>query len=238
MSRRYSEHIPEKCIRRPASSISLRSNDDYHQTRQQKNYHPELADNEAKGTNWVTLRELDHWAEVCQKIPLIAKDSPFVPLSFEEWLRHRIGWMEDSIRMMKRKIDLWYSSRQTRNISVRPVLANEPLHDSFSLVLAQESIWIPIERYPIGSVHAPWPTFSELRHEGDDRNKSGYSRFPPLPRAPGNKTVNWRGRPLLKQFAFDKVGHPGLRGYKNSGDYMTTIGYIEDSLLREIANSE
>jgi hypothetical protein len=44
-----------------------------------------------------------------------------------------------------------------------------------------------------------------MEFEGDERVTSGYSRFPPLPRVPGNETVNWKCKAQIAAYPFDKV---------------------------------
>ncbi|KAJ5065642.1 hypothetical protein J3E72DRAFT_185432 [Bipolaris maydis] len=52
---------------------------------------------------------------------------------------------------------------------------------------------------------APWPSFSEMRWEGDDRAKTGVGRFLPLPREPGPPSLTWSQLPAIEQYPMDQV---------------------------------
>ncbi len=52
---------------------------------------------------------------------------------------------------------------------------------------------------------AEWPCRAEQKWEGDGRAKTECTRFPPLPREPGNGTVAWHKRRALVPYEFDRV---------------------------------
>ncbi|EUC35937.1 hypothetical protein COCCADRAFT_89515 [Bipolaris zeicola 26-R-13] len=52
---------------------------------------------------------------------------------------------------------------------------------------------------------APWPSYSEMRWEGDDRAKTGVGRFLPLPREPGPPGLTWSQLPVIEQYPMDQV---------------------------------
>lgn len=71
--------------------------------------------------------------------------------------------------------------------------------------------------WPADAVHesleAGWPCAQELKYEGDDRVATDvkHGRFLPVPRRPGNDTVNWQQLSFLEQHPFDLVFCGGNR---------------------------
>lgn len=97
--------------------------------------------------------------------------------------------------------------------------------DGYSAVLCMATIWTtwkpwkqreveasPMEERPRQEhseeeerPEAMWPSEEEMREEGNERMTSGFRRFPALPRAPGNPTVNWKQKKALPQLPFDEI---------------------------------
>jgi hypothetical protein len=187
---------------------------------------------------WVSesTKEYEAFVKVRDSLAHIAPKSPFVPRTFAGWIAHRIEVKEEEYNDITSKIAL---REATRNKSIpgslRPVLKEKEFGDHRVPVLAMESIWISSEASRPGRPQAPWPSYEELKHEGDDRSRSGYSRFPPLPRDPGNITVNWKQRSPLRQFRFDEVGRPNMAvdSPSNQSDD-TTLYLIGQALFSEL----
>jgi hypothetical protein len=73
-----------------------------------------------------------------------------------------------------------------------------------SLVLGEKTIWC--EDWENGKEEiAPWPTFAEMKWEGDDRAKTGVGRFLPLPREMGAPGISWSQLQVVEQFPLDQV---------------------------------
>jgi hypothetical protein len=142
-------------------------------------------------------------------IGFIAPNSPFIPTNLNEWLVHRMAILSDNATNLDRSIAT-KKIQQVSNYTVKaqPILAGRRLNDCRSTVLARETIWRPDEIDNPSRPQAPWPDSSERKHEGYQRVRSGYSRFPPLPRVPGNATVNWKQRSPITPYEFDQVGRP------------------------------
>ncbi|KAK2779753.1 hypothetical protein FQN53_001313 [Emmonsiellopsis sp. PD_33] len=189
-------------------------------------------------------REFEAWVKIRDAMLHVSPKSPFTPKTFEDWIEHRIKRTEEDHGRLASQI----TTRRTSNdggskkrkrevvVPVGQVLGGKELWDGLALVLADESIWVPLIRYPTGRRRAPWPSYEELKHEGDDRNKSGYSRFPPLPRDPGNETVNWKQRAPLKQCQLDEVGRPVLAAGGVHDEYLESemLQLLNESLLVEL----
>ncbi|OAX83250.1 hypothetical protein ACJ72_02395 [Emergomyces africanus] len=183
-------------------------------------------------------KEFEAWVRVRDMMEYVAPNSPFTPKTFEEWIAHRLAWMEEergqliSQAITKRMM----ANGRGEQVPVTPVLGGKELPDGRGLVLARETIWVSQRDYPTVRNWAPWPSYEELKHEGDDRSKSGYSRFPPLPRGRGNDTVNWKQRAPVKQYRFDEVGRPvwELGSIHTQYPESEMHRFVESSLLAEL----
>jgi hypothetical protein len=135
--------------------------------------------------------------------------SPFVPKTMDEWLAHRIAYAEDAKQEeLKRLSDKQAANGPTSTggrARVLPPLGGKIFRDNRTTVLAMESKWTPwyepTEEHP----QAPWPSAEEMKEEGDERNTSGFGRFPALPRVPGNETVVWKQKHIIVPHPFDGV---------------------------------
>lgn len=153
-------------------------------------------------------KDKDQYARLSALLHHFVPESPFVPRSYPVWVQHRASMNAMEMEKMKRNIAI----KQARNtvdakIAIRPVLDGKTFDDNRSAVLAHETIWaswsVPTEKHP----EALWPDRTEFQYEGDDRAKSEVGRFLPLPRKPGNETVNWKARDQLQGYRpLDNVG--------------------------------
>lgn len=186
---------------------------------------------------WVSdeAKEYDLFIKIRDNVPYIAPNSPFIPQTWAEWIDHRLHMKEEAHREAVRQLEIKEAEKTRTKEAIHPQLEGKEIEDYLSCVLSRESIWISSTKDRPGRPQAPWPTYDELKHEGYHRNKSGYSRFPPLPRVPGNETVNWKQRAPLAQFPFDQVGRPTLAGEElppETDDIMVSL--IGKELLKEL----
>lgn len=154
---------------------------------------------------------------------LVAPRSPFVPSNLKEWLIHRALVLEAKATYIK---SLIRDSRESDEGNTQLVFHEWQLRDTRSLVLSQETIWRNHGTDNTSRPQAPWPDSSERKHEGYQRVRSGYKRFLPLPRVPGNQTVNWKQRSPMPTYEFDRVGQPiGIEvGIDTDGTMEESIG--------------
>lgn len=135
--------------------------------------------------------------------------SPFVPRTMNEWLAHRVAFGEDIRRAEVKKLAdreaAYESGLGSGRVRIGPAFGGKQFHDNRSPVLSMETIWTPwyhpTEEHP----QANWPSPEEMKEEGDERNTSGFGRFPALPRVPGNETVVWKQKNVITAYPFDKV---------------------------------
>lgn len=168
-------------------------------------------------------------------IGYIAPKSPFVPVDMKEWLDHRVGMLEDDTRRLNRGITLSQTQKTSRCKDKIGLRFREKVSPDFrSTVLGLPTIWRPDELENPSKVQAPWPDPSERKHEGYQRVRSGYSRFLPLPRVPGNPTVNWKQRSPVATYDLDQVGRPIVMQDTSTGDNWAMQSLIGEFLRKEI----
>jgi hypothetical protein len=188
---------------------------------------------------WVSDETKEHeiFVRVRDSMSHLVPRSPFVPRTFMDWLAHRLATKEDVHKDYIRRIELKQVKAKINNkVPLGAPLGGRKFDDHLTCVLARESIWTTAKTPSPGRPLAPWPTYEELKHEGDDRNKSGFCRFPPLPRDPGNSTVNWKQRSPLNQFLFDETGKPAMGGEEVPlRTEAQMVGFIGKELLDELA---
>ena len=153
-------------------------------------------------------KEKEQYARLATLLHHFVPDSPFVPRIYSIWVEHRAAMNAMEMENMKRNIAI----KQSRNtvaakLAIKPVLDGKTFDDNRSAVLSYETIWapwsFPTDKHP----EALWPDRTEFQHEGDDRAKSDVGRFLPLPRKPGNETVNWKAREQVRPYRpLDHVG--------------------------------
>ena len=133
--------------------------------------------------------------------------SPFVPKNMSEWLAHRVAFAEDAkLEELKKLSDRQAASGSCKErVRILPAFGGKQFHDNRSSVLSLPSIWTPTYQPSKEHPQAPWPSAEEMKEEGDERNTSGFGRFPALPRVPGNETVVWKQKNVIEAFPFDKV---------------------------------
>jgi hypothetical protein len=179
-------------------------------------------------------QETDRFLTIQTALTKIAPNSPFVPSTLHDWLSHRLAWLEDQTQAAEELLVVL--SRQDRNARrpiVGPALRGKAFSDNRSAVLGQETIWCPDE--PSRAL-APWPSTSEYRWEGDARARSGFHRFPPIPRARGNDTVVWHQKPAADVYEFDRVGSAACMPYGGFGEEEGPLrAFLEEELWRSIA---
>ena len=81
---------------------------------------------------------------------------------------------------------------------------------SRSAVGAEETFWSIWMKPTKARPRADWPCQAEMKEEGDERNTSGFGRFPALPRVSGNETVNYKHKRVVPATRLDTVWPPPL----------------------------
>ena len=159
-----------------------------------------------------SLTFYQEWKRVHNNLRKIRFDrSPFVPTTFDEYLAHQVAhknMLSDESREKLHQYEVDLSVKQRLGLASDPppmVWGGEMFCDGRLGVLGHQTVWAHLweanEEHPL----AEWPGLDEQREEGDERNTSGFGRFLPIPRVPGNPTVVWKQKAFLTPYDFDRV---------------------------------
>ena len=166
------------------------------------------AHSQSKSWKSSDARDKDQYARLSTLLHHFVPESPFVPRTYAVWVQHRASMNAMEMENIKRSISI----KQSRNtvaakIAIKLLLEGKTFTDNRSAVLSHETIWAPWSSPTDKHPEALWPDRTEFQYEGDDRAKSDVGRFLPLPRKPGNETVNWKARDQLHPYRpLDHVG--------------------------------
>ncbi|EFE40300.1 conserved hypothetical protein [Trichophyton verrucosum HKI 0517] len=187
---------------------------------------------------WVSeeTREYEAWIRVRDSMSYVAPRSPFVPTTFKEWLVLRLLKKMEDKHKIAQSLAIKQQKLSKTATKTDKLFRGRRLRDRLGLVLAAETIWGPLSDPGSGRQNAYWPSRDEFKHEGDDRCRSGYSRFPPLPRVLANETVNWKQRKPIAQYEFDKVGKVKTKDDNHATEISIAIAvrYIGKSFIRDL----
>ena len=136
--------------------------------------------------------------------------SPFVPHDLDEWVAQRISWIEHLKEQKQLRAADLRAERRGHNMAglvngIGPAFRGKIFGWNRGAVLSQTTIWSVWYQPPEDHPSAPWPSLEEMKEEGDERNTSGYKRFPALPRVPGNETVVWKQKAMIDPYPLDRV---------------------------------
>lgn len=150
------------------------------------------------------------WQAVKKNIDHMRFDrSPFVPTNIIEWLEHREALIQDG-KKEQEEIMVQMQASRTKGYGSRslhlvyPAFGGKRFSDGRSGVLAEPSVWVHLVG-ELKSTRVPWPSREELKEEGDERHTSGFGRFLPIPRVPGNETVAYKQCHFLLYSPLDYV---------------------------------
>ena len=139
--------------------------------------------------------------------------SSVVPKTLKDWLVHQRGRADAKKEREQRKLDDMNPSPRNprlpshnRPVKIGPAFRGRAFeHRNYGSVLVQPSVWARMYEPPAERLDPVWPCAEEMKEEGDERNTSGFRRFPALPRVPGNDTVQYKLKPIQPFLPFDAV---------------------------------
>ncbi|KAI9760746.1 MAG: Diphthamide biosynthesis protein 3 [Chaenotheca gracillima] len=153
---------------------------------------------------WVAphVLEKERFQGILKEMSRIAPTSEASQWEFQHWLKHRLVHLDSQKEYLEKRLRFQELSKSSKPIN--PVMGGKVFEEGRSAVLALETIWCkwPTDEKDKG---AAWPEREEWKWEGDDRARTGVQRFPPIPRKPGNDTVVWHMRDVVRANELDEV---------------------------------
>ena len=136
-----------------------------------------------------------------------------VPNTFKDWLAHQRGRADAKKTREQQKLDMLVPyPRDPRLPPPGHLIKNGPAfrgrsfeHKNYCAILPFPSVWARNYEPSTERPDALWPCVEEMKEEGDERNTSGFRRFPAIPRVPGNDTVQYKYRKMQDCFPFDEI---------------------------------
>ena len=165
---------------------------------------------------WISnlLVEKERWQRVEDSLGRMnLLRSPVVPKSMKDWLAHQRERTDAKRKRGQRKLeDMNPSVRDprlpppSRPVKIGPAFRGRAFeHKNYSSVLVFPSVWARMYEPPAERPEPLWPCMEEMKEEGDERNTSGFRRFPALPRVPGNHTVQYKVKAIQPFLPFDTI---------------------------------
>ena len=139
--------------------------------------------------------------------------SEVVPRTLKDWLAHQRSCADARKEWEQRRLeDINLSLRDprlpppSRPVKIEPAFGGRAFeHKNYVSVLVFPSVWARAYEPPTERPNPLWPCLEEMKEEGDERNTSGFRRFPALPRVPGNETVQYKLKAIQPFLPFDAV---------------------------------
>ena len=172
--------------------------------------------------------------------------SSVVPKTLKDWLAHQRDGADAKKEREQRKLDDMNSSLRDpqlpppgRPVKIGPAFQGRAFeHKNNVSVLVFPSIWARMYEPPAERLDPLWPCAEEMKEEGDERNTSGFRRFPALPRVPGNDTVQYKLKAIQPFLPFDAIWElPTRESVENANEKYSPEetekmeGYLGRSLL-------
>lgn len=206
---------------------------------------------------WISrdVQERESFTKLRENMARFVPKSPLIPRTVVEWKEHKAAMLDASRAEMKVKIDTMQAWKaRADKVKIQLAFDGRVFEDYFGAVLSWKTIFTKnhtlrdgrpehagfptsgwtINREPReGWSEAEWPSADELKHEGDDRLKSGFRRFLPLPRKVGNSTVNWKAKGIMPTFCFDAFSLPqGIERPPETDSMMVSL--VGESLMSNL----
>lgn len=139
--------------------------------------------------------------------------SSVIPKTLKDWLVHQRGRADAKREREQRKLDVMNRSLRdprlpppSRPVKTGPAFRGRTFeHKNHGSVLVVPTVWARAYEPPTDRPDPLWPCAEEMKEEGDERNTSGFRRFPALPRVPGNVTVQYKLKAIQPFLPFDAI---------------------------------
>jgi len=143
------------------------------------------------------------------------KHSEVAKWKLPDYIAHREAMVASQKAALAKSVAQKELERELREVQEDPQLLgslsqllpgyqNLGMEGNLSRVLGMKTIWC-VNWIDGKDEIAPWPTFAEMKWEGDDRAKTNCGRFLALPREPGAPGLQWGQLQVLEQYPLDQV---------------------------------
>ena len=184
-----------------------------------RNNHTVVQPTEASHTNsrvWSSklIVEKERWKRVEESLGRMnLLRSYFVPKTLKDWLAHQRGRADAKKTREQQKLKALVQSPRdprlpppSRLVKIGPAFGGKSFeHKNFCAIFVFPSVWVRTYEPPAERPDPLWPCVEEMKEEGDERNTSGFRRFPGLPRVPGNDTVQYKLKAIQPFLPFDAI---------------------------------
>ncbi|KAF2256834.1 hypothetical protein BU26DRAFT_413186 [Trematosphaeria pertusa] len=171
------------------------------------------------------------------------KHSELFKWKYQDYIAHREAMLASktaalakSVKMKEEALELkehtMDAKAMTSLMRLLPGEQNLSMHGNVGRVLGEKTIWCHDWMNGKDEI-SPWPTFPEMKWEGDDRAKTGVGRFLPLPREMGAKGISWNQLQVVEQYPMDQV-----QRIPTMEDVYLPVDEIDDDVKYDLLNKD
>ena len=175
-----------------------------------------IAPSHTNSRTWISnlVVEKEKWQRVEDSLGRMNLLRSFVvPKTLKDWLAHQQDRTDAKRAREQRRLEEMNLPQRDfrlplpgRPVRIGPAFGGKAFrYRNFGAVLPFPSIWACRYQAPAKRLDPLWPCIEEMKEEGDERNTSGFRRFPALPRKPGNNTVQYKLKAFQPFLPFDTV---------------------------------
>jgi hypothetical protein len=180
-------------------------------------YHRGGFQNFRNSRTWVSPenKHMQEFVIIRNAMRRLFKHSDVAKWKYGDYIAHKEAMVASQKAQLDRKLKVKEEDHQRRlsrteeqEMNSRALAANVTRRLNISgnraLVLGEQTIWCVDWQNGKDEI-APWPTFAEMKWEGDDRAKTAVGRFLPLPREIGAPGITWSQLQVIEQYPLDQV---------------------------------
>ncbi|KAF2107250.1 hypothetical protein BDV96DRAFT_302644 [Lophiotrema nucula] len=151
-------------------------------------------------------KEYQEYLVVRNAMRRLFKHSEVAQMKFADYIAHREAMVAARKEKLSRAMELKVEERKANVPPIQSLFSShsELFDGNFSAFLRLPTIWCVDWQNGKDEV-APWPSYAEMKWEGDDRAKTGVGRFLPLPREMGAPGITWNQLQAIEQYPLDKT---------------------------------
>ncbi|KAF2263160.1 hypothetical protein CC78DRAFT_569190 [Lojkania enalia] len=151
-------------------------------------------------------REHQEFLVVRNAMRRLFKKSDVAQWKFPDYVAHRSAMVAAEKERLSREVEFRQEEKEKKVPLVTQPFYSNPriLEGNLAAVLHVPTIWCVDWQNGKDEI-APWPSYAEMKWEGDDRAKTDVWRFPPIPREMGAPGIAWNQLQAVEQYDLDKT---------------------------------